>query len=181
MTTEDRSDADNMRVSSLNFKGTGEIDNIKIGVIQAAPSSGDFAAGETVEGATISADMASWLNARKGGMTREAFLAALDDDGYSLAQEYLLNTDPKVPTTVDFRIGGISIGDKVGLQIALVRTENGSTVESPIIGTLKIQGATQAIGPYSDIDTLTNKFNGATNAEKSLTTAYKFFKAVIAE
>ncbi len=34
LTTEEQNDDDNKEVSSLNFKGTGEIDNIKVGTIQ---------------------------------------------------------------------------------------------------------------------------------------------------
>ncbi len=125
--------------------------------------------------------MAAWLNTKKGIATKAAFEATLDDDGLTLTEEYLLNTDPTVDTTVEFTISSITVGSTVDLQVTLTRTEDNKAVTAAINGTLKIKGAAAVAGPYADDQSLTDKFNGdgATTATKSFSTENKFFKAVI--
>ncbi len=146
-----------------------------------APVSDDYAAGDSITGEVegMSAEMAAWLNAKKGNATKAEFEAAFDDDGYTLDQEYLLNTDPTVATTVEFKINSIAVGGTVDLQVVLTRTEGGSAVESAINGTLKIKGAATVDGTYAVDQTLTDKFSGGAAATKSFSTENKFFKAVI--
>jgi hypothetical protein len=144
-----------------------------------APVADDYVAGDTIGAETLSADMAAWLNAKKGAATKAEFEKTLDSDDLSLADEYLLNTDPTVATTVSFSITSIAVGSTVDVNITLTRTENSSAVESAINGTLKIKGAAAVAGPYADDQSLTDKFDGATTATKSFSTENKFFKAVI--
>ena len=139
----------------------------------------NYAAGDTVDGAQISADMAAWLNGLKGQQSKTDFEASFDNDGLTLAQEYLLNTDPTVATTVEFKINSIVVGDTVDLAVTLTRTENNAAVTDAINGTLKILGAATVNGTYSADQTLDDDFDGETSATKSFTSQNKFFKAVI--
>ena len=149
--------------------------------------SDDYEAGNTVDGAQISAGMATWLNNLKSAksMTKAELEAAFDSDGLSVYEEYLLNTDPTVATTVDFSISSIAVGATVDLQVTLTRTENNGAVTSAINGELKILGATSLDGQFDAGTAVDADFagsdEGATSASKSLTTGNKFFKAVIVE
>ncbi len=256
LTVENRNEGTDMQVSALTFKGTGEIDNIDVGVVEttyavnwtgsanvvvtngaeevsgtsgsyaantvltfyptegaitnvagtavdnlasfqltvtqatnivvlagtAPAASDDYEADDDVGGTTLSAAMATWLNGLKDakGMTKDAYTAAIaaDTDAYSLTEEYLLNTDPTVNTTVEFKISSIAVGSTVDVQVTLTRTES-AAVTSAINGTLKIYGAATVNGTYAEDQSLTDKFNGVTTATKSFSTENKFFKAVI--
>ena len=150
------------------------------------PAGDDYEAGNEVpsgSGVTISAGMATWLNNLKTAknMTKAELEAAFDNDDLSLTEEYLLNTDPTVATTIAFNISSIAVGNTVDLNVALTRTENNAAITTAINGTLKIYGATSLDGSFAADQTLTDKFNGGTPATKSFTTANKFFKAVIEE
>ena len=266
LTVEQRSVVANRAVSSLNFKGTGEIDNIKAGTLTTTttytvdwtdsdkvvvsnateqltgptatvapgttltffptegtitningvaqdpglaswpltvnsdtnvivlagaaatpPAGDDYAAGDEVgDVASISAGMATWLNGLKTAknMTKAQLEAAFaqDQDIYTLTEEYLLNTDPTVTTTVDFSISSIAIDGTVDLQVTLTRTEGNEAVTAAINGDLKILGATSLDGQF-DAGTAVSgaTFNNDTTEETSLTTNNKFFKAVIVE
>jgi len=155
-----------------------------VAVVFVAPAvADDYEAGNTIGTETLDADMAVWLNGKKNaaGKTKAEYndLIAADTDSLSLVDEYLLNTDPTVNTTVAFSITSIAVGSTVDVNITLTRTENSSAVESAINGTLKIKGAAAVAGPYTDDQSLTDKFNGVTTATKSFSTENKFFKAVI--
>ena len=125
--------------------------------------------------------MAAWLNTKKGTATKAAFEATLDEDGLTLAEEYLLNTDPTVDTTVEFKISSIAVGDTVDLQVTLTRTEGNEAVTAAINGELQIVGATSLDGTFGNGEAVNATFAGATTAAKSLTTQAKFFKAVIVQ
>ncbi len=154
-----------------------------VSVVFVEASSDDYAADEDVGGTTISAAMASWLNNLKNaaGMTKAEYTAAIaaDTDALSLMEEYLLNTDPTVNTTVEFQISSITAGDTIDVQIALTRSESGAAVTAAINGTLKIYGAATVDGAYAEDQVLTDTFNGTTTATKSFETVNRFFKAVI--
>ncbi len=156
--------------------------DVTIAVVFEASASDDYAADDDVGGTTLSAAMATWLNGLKDakGMTKDAYTAAIaaDTDALSLTEEYLLNTDPTVNTTVEFKISSIAVGDTVDVQVTLTRTES-AAVTSAINGTLKIYGAATVNGSYTPDQSLTDKFNGVTTATKSFSTENKFFKAVI--
>ena len=141
----------------------------------------NYAAGDTVDGAEISAGMAAWLNGLKGQQSKADFEASFDNDGLTLAQEYLLNTDPTVATTVEFKINSIVVGDTVDLAVTLTRTEDNAAVTDAINGQLKIFGAATVNGTYSADQTLDDDFDGKTSATKSFSSQNKFFKAVIEE
>ncbi len=262
ITVEDPDDEDAAEISSLNFKGTGEIDNISVGTITETttyavdwsgsdkvvvsndvaqlldtptnltactitfyptegtitningvaqdpglasyqvdissdtnlvvlagevsqpPAGDDYDAvhGDTVNGESISAAVAAWLNGIKGNATKAAFEETLDNDGYTLTEEYLLNTDPTEDTTVDFTVSSIAVGDKVDLQVTLARTEDNAAVETAINGQLQILGAATLDSSFNATNALPSaKFSGGTPAETSLTTQSKFFKAIIVE
>ncbi len=155
----------------------------KVDVVFAPAASDDYVADDVVDGAAISAAMASWLNNLKSaaGKTKDEYnaLIAADTDALSLAEEYLLNTDPTANTTIEFEISSIAVGSTVDIQVTLIRAEGGSAVTAAINGTLKIYGATTADGTYAEDQTTTAKFNGTTTAAKSFETDNRFFKAVI--
>ena len=215
LTVEDTQDDANKLVSSLNFKGTGEIDNIAVGTItetttyavdwtgsdkfvvsndvaqlldtptnlpactitfyptegmitningvaqepglasypvvissdtnivvlageaaEEPPAGDDYdeVNGDTVNGEAISPAVAAWLNGIKGNATKNAFEQTLDSDGYTLTEEYLLNTDPTVDTTVEFKISSIAVGNTVDLNVSLTRTENNAAITTAING-----------------------------------------------
>jgi hypothetical protein len=129
--------------------------------------------------------MATWLNNLKTakGLTKAGLVEAFaqDQDIYTLTEEYLLNTDPTVTTTVDFSISSIAVGNTVDLNVTLTRTEGGSAIESAINGQLKILGATSLDAQFDTGTAVDATFNGVTTASESLMTANKFFKAVIVE
>ena len=150
------------------------------------PAGDDYEAGNEVpsgSGVTISAGMATWLNNLKTAknMTKAELEAAFDNDDLSLTEEYLLNTDPTVATTIAFNISSIAVGNTVDLNVALTRTENNAAITTAINGTLKIYGATSLDGSFAADQTLTDKFSGGTPATASFSTQNKFFKAVIEE
>ena len=174
-------------IKLTNTDNVSDVEEIEvINWVEQGAASDDYEAGDDVGDATgISAGMATWLNGLKAAknMTKEQFEQALDSDGISLYEEYLLNTDPTVATTVSFTVSSIAVGANVDLQVTLTRTENNAAVSAAINGVLKIYGAASLGGDSSfAVDqTLTDKFNGETTASKSFSTQNKFFKAVIEE
>ncbi len=93
--------------------------------------------------------MAAWLNAKKGSATKAAFEATLDEDDLSLADEYLLNTDPTVPTTVDFAISAIAVGTGANLSVTLTRTEDNTALATAINGQIVIESCDTPNGTFS--------------------------------
>ena len=150
-------------------------------VLAGASAADDYTAGDTVGAETLNADMAAWLNTKKGTATKAEFEKTLDGDSLTLAEEYLLNTDPTVDTTVEFKISSIAVGDTVDLQVTLTRTEGNEAVTAAINGELQIVGATSLDGTFGNGEAVNATFEGATTAAKSLTTQAKFFKAVIVQ
>ena len=151
----------------------------------AVSSGGTYAAGDEVDGTYLSADMARWLNIKKGAATKADFESRFDNDGLSLDDEFLFNTDPTVATTVSFAISDIAVSNSavsntVVLQVSLIRTENNAAVTDPIYGVLGIIGG-QSVDRLNDWEmTLRDsKFSGGAPATATLTTNNKFFKALI--
>ena len=157
------------------------VSDTNIVVLAGASAADDYTAGDTVGAETLNADVAAWLNTKKGTATKAAFEETLDEDGLTLFEEYLLNTDPTVDTTVEFKISSIAVGDTVDLQVTLTRTEGNEAVTAAINGELQIVGATSLDGTFGNGEAVNATFEGATTAAKSLTTQAKFFKAVIVQ
>ncbi len=139
-----------------------------------------YTQGDEVDETYLSADMARWLNIKKGNATKADFEGRLDNDGLSLTDEFLLNTDPTVATTVSFTISSIVVSNTVDLQISLIRTENNAAVTDPINGDLGIVGG-HSVDDLSDweLSLRETKFSGGASAAATLTTTNKFFKALI--
>ena len=81
----------------------------------------------------------NWFRAR--GWSEDA-IAAGDSDIYTVWDEYLLNTDPTVFTTVTNVIRSIAIdGDDITLRLGLTRLEGGTAITAPVNGAVAVYGA----------------------------------------
>ena len=109
-----------------------------------------FVEGDVLGGETLSAEVAAWLNVRKGSSTTKAeYKSRLDDDGLSIEQEYLLNTSPVYNSTVDFRISSIAVSNVVSMDVDLIRKDLGFLIEAPINGQVAVQRCDTPDGTFS--------------------------------
>lgn len=122
----------------------------------------------------------SWLSS-----WTEAEVAAGDGDSLSVEDEYLLNTDPTVDTTVSFAFSAFtSADDTMTYTVDLERSENDVAITLPVNGLLSIYGSTTVGGTYSAIPggSLSGAFDGKTSETFSLPAdTTRFYKAVIEE
>jgi hypothetical protein len=133
MTIEDRNSNAGQILSSLNFKHCGEIDNIKVGLIEDAqplPRSPDG-------NAITNGNVLAWI-ARYG--VQQSDLNALTMDQFN--EDFLLNLDPTKKCRAELRINSLQIANgTVTLGVRLTRTEDGTAV-----GTRAINGQVKLLG-----------------------------------
>lgn len=170
-------------VSSINFQGTGEIDDLKVGYVT---EQGWFSGGTTIGDVTLSDGEASYLNShkRKTKLTESDIttkIAKLTQK--QLDDAYLANiviTDADAANAYTFGIKGIKRdGNNVVVTIELNRGEHSL---GAINGTLDLQGSTDnqnftsvgskdlSDGDFSEGDVTTATFTAG---------EAKIFKAVI--
>ena len=182
MTIEDRSVKASRRVSSLNFKGCGEIDNIKVGVMGGGSPLPYDPNGHIV----TDEDVLDWI-ARYSA--RQSDINALSMDKFR--EEFLLNLDLTKECGAELKVSSIQIEDvTVTLGVRLTRTEDGVPVGGrEINGRLKLLGgANLADGAFTELVTATigdDDFGSgdATGVEYELPQQNRpvFFKAVIVD
>ena len=176
LTAEKWSVTENQTVSALNLKGTGEIDNIVLGVIggEEPPTSGYT----FPEGGPIPADSSvnAWL------VSINATQAQIDALGSNAAlqQKYLLNL-ALADSSYELTVSSIAVGDTVDVAVTLTRTG----ALGAINGTLKLAGATALDGETGFAEVTGLEFSNGDFAEEGpAATSFeageaKFFKAVI--
>ena len=179
MTIEDRSRNAGQILSSLNFKHCGEIDNIKVGLIEDAQPLPRGPDGNAITNGNVLA----WI-ARYG--VQQSDLNALTMAKFN--EDFLLNLDPTKTCEAEFKITSFRIeNDTVTLGVQLTRTEDGAAVGTLAInGRVKLFGGTNlADGEFTtlDADVGNGDFgNGNTSAleyELPDSNPPAFFRAVI--
>lgn len=102
----------------------------------------------------------------------EGDIAADDGDGWTVWDEFLLNTNPTLHTEVDCRTSSFAIADDAAtLGLYLERTEGGGTVYRPLNGAVNIYGvadlADLAAGATKVSSGGKGLFNGTTDETRS--------------
>lgn len=126
-------------------------------------------------GPKTSADDSRWTDAildwfRANGWS-ESEIETGDGDEWSVAQEYLLGTDPTVDTSVDCSTTSISLsGNDVSMGLGLVREENGTPVVSPVNGAVNIYGMAELGGAETLIGPASIQQGAFDNAEEESVT-----------
>ena len=146
MTIEDRSRNIGQILSSLNFKHCGEVDNIKVGLIEDPRPLPHDPDGNAI----TDADVLDWIVRYGAGQS--------DIDSLTMGQfneNFLLNLDLTKECVAELKITSFQIADGiVTLGVQLTRTENGTAVGARAInGTLKLLGtANLADGEFTALD-----------------------------
>ncbi len=133
MTVEDRSLQADQLLSSLNFKGCGEIDDIKVGVMEGGSPPPCAPDGNEITDENI----LGWL-ARYGANQSDIDKLTMG----KFNEEFLLNLDLTKNCVAVVKMTSIRIeGDTVTVGVRLVRTEDGMDVGTRAInGRLKLMG-----------------------------------------
>ena len=146
MTIEDRSRNAGQILSSLNFKHCGEIDNIKVGLIEDAQPLPRDPDGNAITNGNVLA----WIAHYGAGQSN---LNALTMAQFN--EDFLLNLDPTKTCRAELRITSFQVeDDTVSLGLQLTRTENGTAVGTRAInGRVKLLGgASLSDGSFSVLD-----------------------------
>ena len=146
MTIEDRSRNAGQILSSLNFKHCGEIDNIKVGLIEDAQPLPRDPDGNAITNGNILA----WIAHYGVGQSN---LNALTMDQFH--EDFLLNLDPTKTCRAELKITSFQVeDDTVTLGLQLTRTEDGTAIGTRAInGRVKLLGgANLADGSFSVLD-----------------------------
>lgn len=173
--------ADAQNKATYTFEGSSMTTDTTLEVTFGPKTSTDYA-GESDPAKRWSDELLAWF--RQNGWT-EMEIAEGDDDGLSIEEEYLLATNPLIPTELENVISNISIdGTTATLTTKLVRTENGINVSSTINGSLKILGSSDLSSSFQPIPGAERQsaFNGTEEENISIdysTLNLRFFKFVI--
>lgn len=179
-------DNNDIKISALNFSGTGEISYLDVYSAAGGEGGGEGGEGGDDPALTYPDDseitdtaLLAWLTGKNATQAQIDDLRTVE----ALNEKYLLNLDLE-NSSYSLKIKSLAVGDDVKVEVELTRFNGETAVEAAINGKLQLWGTTDLGVAFEDcgLDEINNAdFSTGTTAVKSFTpaTGVKFFKAVI--